>query len=388
MTPVRGGRLIALTAHARDVGATEREGMSCDLSAVLPAGSIVLVTCHRVEAYAFGNEPSPAELRDILPGGGRILLDDDAMRHLLEVAIGRDSAVLGEDEILHQIREALEATRRAGGLDPTIDRLFTVALQAGRRARSWQQGRRRSLGDVAVEVIRRSRGGIQGRRVLVVGAGKMGGLAARAAVRAGASVSVANRSPERGRALAESIGAATADLDPGPGLAGADAVIVALSAPWPIGPATASALAARAAVVVDLSYPSAVPVDIAAQLGERLIGADRLAIEETDADQPRAAARARLDDLVGRSAEAFREWLERADSRAAADALLQRADRERRIELDVLWSRVPALDPETRDAIDQMTRHFAERLLAEPLQRLGRDENGRDGTIVRDLFAL
>jgi glutamyl-tRNA reductase len=67
---------------------------------------------------------------------------------------------------------------------------------------------------------------------------------------------------------------------------------------------------------------------------------------------------------------------------------VQRADRAREAELAALWRRFPDLEPEARDAIEGMTRHLADRLLREPLERLGRDADGRDGRAIRDIFAL
>ena len=73
---------------------------------------------------------------------------------------------------------------------------------------------------------------------------------------------------------------------------------------------------------------------------------------------------------------------------SSAEALINHADREREAELAALWRRLPNLEPETRDAIDGMTRHLASRLLREPLERLGRDSDGRDERAVRDIFSL
>jgi glutamyl-tRNA reductase len=269
-----------------------------------------------------------------------------------------------------------------------MDRLFAVALQAGRRARSWQQGRRRSLGDVAVDVIARRNGPLEGRDILVVGAGTMGALAARAAVRAGAAVTIANRSAERARALAETIGGRATDLDPGSELAGVAGAIVALGGPWEIEPATLSALVGSEAVVVDLSFPAAVSVELAGRLGERLVTADQLTLAVVADGTTSDATGARLDALVEHAVREFEAWLARGDARAAADALVRRADREREIELDALWRRIPSLEPETRAAIEGMTRHLAARLLQQPLERLGRDADGQDGQLIRDLFSL
>jgi glutamyl-tRNA reductase len=378
--------IVALTAHARQVPALERERFAAALHRDLSGRALVLETCHRVEAY-LGKPDDAVRFAPALPAGGRALTGEQAAHHAIRVAVGRDSVVVGEDQILHQLRASVDTARAAGILDPVLERLFAVALQAGRRARSWRQGPARSLADVAVASIERQVGPIRGRDVLIVGAGRMGRRAAGAAVAAGASVAVANRSAEGAAALAAMTGARTEAFDPDDGVGGFAGVVVALAGPWPIGAATIDALARSPTVVVDLSVPAAVPEALADILGGRLVTADALALADTGPATPGGWA-ARLDALVERSTAEFVAWQKGRPGRAAAEALVQRADRECEAELAALWRRVPDLEPEARDAIERMTRHLAERLLREPLERLGRDADGRDGRAIRDIFAL
>jgi len=378
--------IVALVTHARHVPAIERERFAAALHRESAGRVFMLETCHRVEAY-LGDADDAARLAPPLPEGARTLTGEQAVHHAMTVAVGRDSVVVGEDQILHQLRASVDLARAAGTLDPALERLFAVALQAGRRARSWRQGPPRSLADVALASIGQQVGTIRGRDVLVVGAGKMGRLAARAAVAAGASVAVANRSAYGAEALAASTGARTEAFDPEARIGGFAGVVVALAGPWPIGAATIDALAGSATVVVDLSVPAAVPTTLAVLLGERLITADALALADIGPSALDGSA-ARLDELVDRSTAEFVAWLQGRDGRAAAEALVQRADRAREVELAALWRRFPDLEPETRDAIEGMTRHLADRLLREPLERLGRDGDGHDGRAIRDIFAL
>lgn len=385
--------VVAITAHARTVSSADRERLAADLAAVIPAGSVILTTCHRVEAYAaaVGGGRAAGMALD-LPTGTQVLDGDAAVRHLVSVAAGRDSVVAGEDEILHQMREALDAARRSAGVDPVIDRAFTAALRAGRQARSWLQGPRRSLGDVAVDAIRARRGDLTGRSVLIVGAGKMATIAARCAVRAGASVIVANRSRARAEALAAAVAGGAVDADPGAAIgATVNAVIVALGGRWRIAEPTGDALVAGDAIVVDLSFPPAVPPSLAERLGHRLVTADALAADGATMGSgfdDRGTPGSRIERLIEHAVTEFAEWAGRADARATAQALIRHADAERRRELDLLWRRFPDLDPEARAGIEGMTRHLAERLLQAPLERLGRDPDGRDGQAVREIFAL
>jgi glutamyl-tRNA reductase len=376
----------AISAQARSVAAPLRRRLADALPGAVPPGSVVLITCHRVEAYVPDNG-NAGELRHLVPEGARILEGRDAVRHIASVAVGRDSVVLGEDEILHQLRAALASARREGPVHPTVDQVLTRALQAGRRSRSWQQGRRRSLGDVAVAAIERTHGSIAGRGVLVVGAGRMGSLAARSAVHAGAHVTVASRSQEHAIRLAEAVGARAVSLQgglPGRELIG---VIVALSGPWPMTESDAVRLVGGRAIVVDLSDPAALPAGVADGLGPRLVSADQIAMDG-DADHPASSRLTRrMELLMDAVVEDVEAWIAAADTRSAAGALVRRADRARAIELDALWRRLPGLDADARAAIDGMTRHLAARLLQQPLEGLGPDRHGHDGHPARDAAA-
>jgi glutamyl-tRNA reductase len=388
VSDVRRRPVIAIVAHARDVPASERERFAASLRANPDVQPFIVETCHRVEAYVTGaSGTEPLDIPWTAPAGGRVLTGEPAVRHAVVMATGLDSVVLGEDQILHQIRASLEAARISGTLDPEIDRLFALALQAGRRARSWRSGRPRSLADVALEAMERTVGPVRDREVLVVGAGRMGALVARAGAAAGAMVTIANRSPERARALARAVAGQTADLDPGPEVGRFAGVVIALSGRWDVDPATAGVLVGGSQVVADLSVPSAVPERLAAGLGGRLVTADDLARREADIVGDRVPE-PRSDELIDRAVQAFVEWAARSDARAAADALVRHADLEREAELAALWRKLPALEPEARVAIEGMTRHLAARLLKEPLERLGRDTDGVEGRAVRDLFAL
>jgi glutamyl-tRNA reductase len=380
------GSVLALVTHARHVRATDRERFATSLREGLDGRCLIFETCHRVEAYVGGHKINRRALA-LLPDGGRVLRDEAAVRHAMTVAVGRDSAVIGEDQVLHQLREAVDSARAPGGLDPILERLFAIALRAGRRARSWQQGPSMSLADVALASVERRRGPIRGDRILVVGAGRMGRLAARAGVASGASVAVANRSPARAQAVARSSGARVEDFDPGVRISEFAGVVVALAGPWPIGPGTIRALVESGGVVVDLSVPAAVPDDLASSLGERLISADALA-RETNDEPLQGGAVGRVEELVDSATTEFLAWLAGNDARAAAAALAERVNLLRETELAALWQRVADLDPETRDAIDAMTRHFAERVLREPLERLSHDRDGRAERAVREVFAL
>jgi glutamyl-tRNA reductase len=375
--------ITCVAVHARNVPGAERHQFATALRAALEGGGIVIETCHRVEGYCAGDRIPEVDI----PKGTKVLTGPAAIRHAMAVAVGRDSVVIGEDQVLHQLRVAVDAARAQGPFDPVLDRLFSIALRAGRRARSWRQrAGERSLAPLAIAALEQQSGPVHGKTILIVGAGEMGGLLARAAAASGATVIVANRSRDHAILIAREVGGSAGPFDPGAAIASVAGVAIAIRCPWLIGAPTAHALRESLAPVVDLSVPAAVPADLMAQLGPRLITVDDLA--RLESDQPDERYLRRLDSLIEQSVGEFMDWLGGRHGRAAAAALALRVDRAREEELAGLWRQLPELDPSSRAAIDAMTRHFAERLLREPLEQLGRDADGRAERAVREVFAL
>jgi glutamyl-tRNA reductase len=349
----------------------------------------VIETCHRVEAYAGTDEEADRLHAVARPSGSELLEGASLVRHAIALAVGRDSVVLGEDQILHQVRETVDSARRLGTLDPGLERLFAAALHAGRRARSWHPGPQRSLATVAVDEIERRVGPIRGGGLLVVGAGRMGRLAARAGAARGAEILVANRTLDAAAAVAAEVHGRAVPFDPGPNDAGRAGIVIALSGPWAIGQATL-AVVADGPIVVDLSVPGALPAELVAALGDRLVTAEAIARDDATAERDPATALhlARLDRLIDQATAEFLIWLDDRDRRTTAAALARRVDQARELELDALWRRIPQADAETRAAIDGMARHLGQRLLREPLEHLRDDPDGSAERAIREVFAL
>lgn len=342
---------------------------------------ILLVTCHRVELHGSGS--LAAAVVGALPPGTRVLRDRAAVEHTVAVALGLDSVVLAEDQVLFQLRSALEAARRRGGLDSRLERLLDAALRAGRRGRSWLPARRPSLADLALAVVPDL---TEGAHVLVVGAGRMGELAARAAAARHASVTIASRTPEHAAALAQRLGLGTTAFDPGATLESYRAIVVALAGHWLLSPLALAALAAGRAQVVDLSSPPAVPLHLRLALADRYHSIDQL--REIPGSGPTDALIRRLQRLAATTVDEYLEWASRDGRRDAAREVAERAERIRGGELEELWRRVPALPEEQRMQIEQMTERLAARLMREPLERLGRDTDGNGERAARELFGL
>ena len=184
--------------------------------------AVVLSTCNRIEVYAFAEKfhgayqdirnffaetshVAPEEFSDHLVG----LFDGDAARHLFSVASGLDSAVLGEHEILGQVRTSWETAAAEGAVGPVLNPLFRHALEVGKRVRTETAISRNitSVSQAAVAMATDRLGTLEGRQVMVVGAGEMGEGLARALHGGGvSSILVANRTWERAVDVAERLG--------------------------------------------------------------------------------------------------------------------------------------------------------------------------------------
>jgi glutamyl-tRNA reductase len=378
--------VVALIAHARGVPSAAREEFAARCAA-MPANDAIIVvhTCHRVEMYVALHALGEHELPQ-LPAGGLRMQDAEAASHLISVACGLESAVLGEDQILHQVRETYVLRRAARPLDPVLDRLFQVALNAGRRAHGWFAGSRRSLGDAALDEIERRTGTLEDRPILVVGAGSMGRLAAKAAAQRGARVIVTNRTAAHAVSLARDVkGRAVVDAADGalPQVVGA---IVAISGSWELYARDAKRLVDSGAPVVDLSSPPAVTGAVQARLADRFVSIDDLAWGE-QVELP-GGLRDRLERLVTESGGEFCRWLRTRDSVPAIQALSEAAERRRLSEIRWLLQRLPGLSETDRALVEQMSHRLVAGILHAPRSALRLDDNGDLGRAAWELFGL
>ena len=377
----------AIVAHARAVPSVERERFARELAALPEApGHVVIHTCHRVELYSV-----PGAIGDRLPdppAGAETLADADAVGHLISVACGLDSAVVGETQILHQLRETVAERQGDRSLDPALDRLFQVALHSGRTAHGWFTGSPRSLADVALDRIAATLPNLDGRRILVVGVGKMGRLAAFAAARRGMSVIVSNRTAERAAALAREVGGRVAPFGGDDAIAPIghlDGVIVAIAGEWMLGPLDLDALDRSQAAVVDLSSPPAVPPELGRALGSRLVSVDDLADDEV---LPGDRIRRRLEKLISDSGRSYCTWLRTRDAVPAIHAVVTTAETLRRAELDRLRARADGMSEEDLALVEQMSHRLVAAILHAPLAALNGDTTGDLERAARQLFDL
>jgi glutamyl-tRNA reductase len=371
------------------------------------AEATIIATCNRLEIYTevdrfHGSvEALSRMLIDKAGGDVEAMLphlyvhyDDGAVSHLFKVAAGLDSMAVGEGQILGQTRAALQLGQEVGTVGPALNSLFQQALRVGKRTRAETDIDRAAPSLVTAALARAEQhlGPVAGKRVVVLGAGAMAGLATATVSRLGAGeIVVVNRTPERAERLAAEYGGRPAGLpELAAEVAAADVVLACAGARGVlITPEMVAARDGRPVALIDLALPHDIALEAAEVPGVVLIDLATLAEElhRSEAGQEVEAVRA----IVGQEVTAFLAARRQASVTPTVVALRSMATSVVDAELARLDGRLPGLDEATRAEIRQAVRRVADKLLHEPTVRV--KELASDSAVsyeraLAELFAL
>jgi glutamyl-tRNA reductase len=375
--------------------------------------AVVVSTCNRTEVVAVAERfhGAYADIRDFFCELGGMQPDelhphlysqhdDAAVSHLFEVAAGLDSAVLGESEILGQVRGAWEMAQAEGGAKATLNLLFRHAIETGKRARTETSiGKHTaSVSHAAVEMAQERLGGIAGRKVLVVGAGEMGEGIAVALVGAGATdITVINRTESRAAQLAARVNGTVAPFSElGQALRSADVLLTCTGA-GTILIDHELVTGARADVtapllIVDIAVPRDVAADVERAEHVTLLNLDHLRDWAARGLALRAAEAERVRSIVGEEVERFGMEATARQAAPLVAQLYEKADHVRVAELERFANRLASLEPAQRDAVEAVTKGIVAKLLHQLSVRLkddaGSPQGERNAAAVRDLFDI
>jgi glutamyl-tRNA reductase len=407
--------LVGLSHRSAPIDVRERVALTgeelkaalCELRATAGVHeALVISTCNRVEVYvrAVGDAPArsfftlrAAQACDHLYGKAGV----DAIRHLFRVSASLDSMVLGEQQILGQVKEAYGLASAAQAAGSYFSRLCNRAFATAKRVRT-ETGIGRgasSMSQVAVELVEKIFGDLRGRSILLAGAGKMGALSAKALAVLGADrILVTNRSPERGLALAEQVkGSFRSWEELQHLLAEADVVIVSTGAPnyvltREMLQAAMKLRRSRSICLIDLAVPR--NIDPACADLDEVFAYDVDDMERV-VDSTRAARQdeaRRAEAIV--EAEVFAFAKER-ETRAALPVLAQlrrRAEEIARAEAERTLAHVGAkLDDKGRKSVEAMAQAIVNKLLHGPTARLKEAASSGDGSLAgaaAELFGI
>ncbi len=391
------------------IGSNQLRGALTSFNSSIGQG-VILCTCNRTEVYTLiDEEKEPAVIdflnsrahlsREEIPKYIYIYRDEDAMRHLFCVASGLDSMIVGEFEVLGQVKRALEEAEKTKLLALPLLDLFRHAIRVGRRVRLETKISRNavSVSSVAVDLAQEVVGDIRPSKVVVIGAGEAGSLAAKVCRERGVlKMVVVSRSKERGEALAKVLGCAWAPMDSlKDELGDSDIVISCSGAPHSILKLgllseVMSTRKHHPMVIIDIAVPPDVEPEVGRLEGVFLYDIDHLTkVCHSNHEERKGEVEAAMK-IIDEEVEKFAYRWQQYEVRPVISALVRKADDIRRTQLELTLKKLPHLTHEERSYLETMTKSIVQKLLHEPIQHLKNDAHARGDyvQIVSELFHL
>lgn len=394
--------LAAASAGMADVSAT----LSALMGSPNVSEAVALSTCNRVEIYAAVDAFHGAlnDMVSIFVRRGGVPLaelaphlyvhyDDDAVRHLFTVASGLDSLVMGETQVLGQVRTAYNRATELGTVGVVLHEAMQRALRAGKRVhtQTLSQQTAPSMVDLGLDLGGLSGDALTGGNALVLGAGEMGELAAVTLRSRGVvTLRILSRSRSRAVGLAREVGADAGTLDElGDALRGVDVVVCATGSPDPV--LTVDAAAARLAeqrplLVVDLAMPRDTESALVDAPGVRLVDLAELASRTSET--PLSATLISARRILSEELAEFTERARAASVTPTIVALRSRAEALIERELAALDARRPSLDAAYRADTERALRRVVNALLHDPTVRVKAPDGAQYASALAELFDL
>ncbi|MEE8419192.1 MAG: glutamyl-tRNA reductase [Dehalococcoidales bacterium] len=401
-TPVSMREKVAITEEKLD------EHLQL-LRSYIPDG-VILSTCNRTEIYTtsgqsaidetivnYLNTVTGVSFVDLLP---HIYLrkNKTAFRHLFRIASGLDSMIIGEYEVLGQIRNALTAAENADMVTAPMRHIFHSALRTGRQVRD-ETGISRSalsVSSVAVDLAEEVVDSLGSSKMLVIGAGEAGGLVAKVARERGVSrIVIANRTEERAAALAISLGGTHTGLNNLPDeLSSADIVVACTGAadrilePGHVEQAIKNRPDSPL-VIIDIGVPRNVDPEIKNIENVFLYNIDDMTeISEKNRQQRKGEIEKAESIMTAELDRCLSEWAA-FDTRPIISALMQKAEAIRNQQLSKTLKKLPPLSEEEQFNLEAMTKSIVTKILQDPIQYLKKNKNnGEFSGMVNELFRL
>jgi len=410
---------VGLSHHTAPVELRERLALGKDEVAAslkqliddrLATEAMWISTCNRVELYAVVQEDSEHRVMEVLSAIAQErpdqlrphlywLRERDAVAHLFRVASALDSLVVGEPQILGQVKDAIRVAGEIQSLGPILHPLTRKTLSLAKRVRTETEiGRSMvGVGSAGVSLARQIFSDLRGKRAMLVGTGEMGQQVAKALLGTGIDeVVVTNRTFERSVELARTYGGTAvpyAQMEEY--LARVDIVITATGATKPIlharqVQAALKSRRSRPLFFVDLSVPRNVAPDVERLPQAFVFNVDDLTQVVEKGKAARRAASVEAEALVSSEADAFSERMAQQMVNAAIGDIARQAENARRLELERSARLLASLDPDQREAVDALTRALVKKLLHRPMAAMrdaAKSPDDRDLALLLSVFS-
>lgn len=371
---------------------------------------VILSTCNRTEIYTLSdsNTSQPgidfltawtnSSVADLLPYL-YCCQNEDAVRHLFSVAAGLDSMIIGEFEILGQIRQSLERARRAHLADYLLQNLFQQAIRVGRRVRT-ETGISKnalSVSSVAVELAAKAVGDLSTCKALVIGTGEAGRLVAKALKERGVSqITTTSRSYRKASALADTLNGSSVRIENlNQELATCDIVISCTSAPHLIlhRKTVENAMQVRPTqplVIIDIAVPRDIDPKVKRVTNVFLYDIDDFAYLTELNRKQREAEIQNATEIITAELGRFTAWWQSMEVKPVIRSLTRKAEDIRRAQLDKTLKKLRRLSTEEQESLEAMTKAIVQKILHNPIQSLKHNVHRREDYIdlVSELFQL
>ena len=363
-----------------------------------------IFTCNRFEIYVVG-ENVPACLYDIaaqlkVTNKAEIMHGEDCLRHLLRVASGVDSMIVGEEQILGQVRQCHNICKERGFTGEILDRVFGKAVQVGRKVRreTCISKGSVSIGSAAVDVAERILGSLDGKKVLLVGAGEMGTLVAKAiANKKVEAVLIANRTYSKAMELAKKIGGVAVKFDKlREYLRQCDVVISATSAPHRVITREDVEWALRSRnrklLIIDIALPRDVDESVSEMEDVELLTIDDLRRVSEENLKMRLSEVSKAERIIEEEVKQLKLLLKDIKARSAIAAMYSLAMKYMEEEIEELYSKLSAkygVDGEVRELLESFANSLVKKFLREPtvkLREAAREEKMHIIEVAKYLF--
>lgn len=344
-----------------------------------------IFTCNRFELYAVGEDVEKC-LRDIakelnIEDFAEVFMDDDCLKHILRVAAGIESMIVGEEQILGQVRQCHNLCKQEGMTGEILNRVFSKAVQTGRRVRRETKISKGSvsIGSAAVDVAEKILGSLNGKKVLLVGAGEMGTLVAKAiANRDVKAILIANRTYSRAEELARKIGGIAVRFDRlKEYLRVCDVVISATSAPHTVisreDVEEVMMVRDKKLLIIDIALPRDVENSVSTIEGVELLTIDDLRRVSEENLRKRLAEVEKAEKIIEEEVEQLKLLLKDVTAKSAIAAMYSLAEKYAKEEIEELYTKLAAkydFDSDVRDMLEDFANSLIKKFLRGPTVRL------------------
>ncbi len=372
---------------------------------------LIISTCNRTEIYSLVEKGSTSQPSiDFFKAWSNIsdadLLpylysyqDEAAIRHLFRVASGLDSMIIGEFEILGQVKHSLEEAKKARMIEHPLQNLFSQALSVGREVREKTGISRNALSvsSVAVDLAAKAVGDLSLCKAVVIGTGEAGNLVAKALKDRGISqIVTTSRSYDKASILAAALGGTTVDIGSlGRELATCDIAISCTGAPHLIldFKTVANAMQARdnrKLVIIDIAVPRDVDTEVRHISNVLLYDIDDFSRLSEANRKRRETEIQKVTDIIESEVDRFRSWWQANEAKPVISSLVKKAEDIRQAQLNITLKKLRHLSADERESIEAMTKAMMQKMLHDPIQNLKNDSHRRDEYIrlLNELFRL